>query len=62
MAVIVALKTEAGGAIGLGIAVDEEDLEAFESEAGGEVDRSRGLADSAFLIDYAENLAHGIQG
>jgi hypothetical protein len=59
--VVVALETEAGGAVGLGVAVHQKDFEAFESEAGGQVDGRGGLADSALLIDYAEYLAHGFQ-
>jgi hypothetical protein len=35
VAAVVALKAEAGGRIGLGIAVNEEDFEAFERQAGG---------------------------
>jgi hypothetical protein len=57
--VVVALKAEAGGGIGLGIAVHQKDFETFESEAGREVDGCRGFADSALLIHYAEYLAHG---
>jgi hypothetical protein len=34
VAAIVTLKTEARGSVGLGIAIDEEDFEAFEREAG----------------------------
>jgi hypothetical protein len=35
MTAVVALKAEAGGGVGLGIAVNEEDFEALEREAGG---------------------------
>jgi len=59
--VVVALKTQAGGGIGLGVAVNQEDLEAFEGEAGGEVDRRGSFAYSALLIDDSENLTHGRQ-
>ncbi len=59
MAVVVALKAEAGGAVGLRIAIDQEDFEAFQSEAGGEVDGCCGLANSALLVDNTENLSHG---
>ena len=61
MPVVIALKTEAGGGIGLGIAVDQEDVEAFQRQTGCEVDGRGGLANSALLIDYAKNLAHGYQ-
>jgi hypothetical protein len=59
--VVVPDETEAGGAIGLRVAIDEKDLEAFESEACGEVNRSGGFANSALLVDNAENLSHGNQ-
>ena len=41
---------EAGGGVGLGIAVDQEDLEAFKSQAGGEVDGGGGFAHTALLV------------
>ena len=47
-------------ALACGIAVDQKNLETFECEAGGKIDCGGGFADSAFLIDDAENLAHGI--
>jgi hypothetical protein len=59
VAIVVADKTEAGGAIGLWIAIDEEDLKAFEREACGEVNSSGGFANSALLVDNTENLSHG---
>jgi hypothetical protein len=31
----------------------------LDGEAGGEVDGSGGLANSALLVDNAENLSHG---
>ena len=58
MAVIVALEAESGGSVGLGIAVDKEGLEAFERQAGSEVDGCGGFANSALLVDNAEYLAH----
>ena len=59
VAVVVALQTEAGGGVCLRVAVDQEDVEAFKSEAGGQVDGSGGFANSALLVDNAENLSHG---
>ena len=53
---------EAGSGIGLGIAIDQKDLEALDCQAGGEIDCGGSFADSALLIDDAENLAHGISG
>ena len=60
VAVVVALKSETGRGIGLGIAVDEKHFEFLERQAGGEINRGGSFADSALLIDNAENLAHGI--
>jgi hypothetical protein len=31
----------------------------LDGEAGGEVDRGGGFADSALLVDNAKNLSHG---
>jgi hypothetical protein len=59
MAVVVALEAEARGGVCLGVAVDKKGLETFDCEAGGKVDGCSGLADSALLIDNAENLTHG---
>lgn len=58
VAIIVALKAEARRGIGLGVAIYEEYFQAFESQACGEVNCGGRLANSAFLIDDAENLAH----
>ena len=43
-------KAEAAGGIGLGIEVDEQDARAAVGEAGGEIDRGRGLTHAAFLV------------
>jgi hypothetical protein len=59
MAIVVALKSEAGGAICLGVTVDEEDFEALDCQAGSQIDGSGGLADSALLVHKSENLTHG---
>jgi hypothetical protein len=59
MTIVVALKSKAGGTICLGIAVHEEDFKALDSEAGGQIDRCSGLANSALLVDKPENLTHG---
>jgi hypothetical protein len=58
-AIVIALETEAGGGVGLGVAIDKKDLETFESQAGGEIDRCGGFANSALLVDNAEYLSHG---
>ena len=50
MAIVVPLKAEAGSSVGLGVAVDQENLETFESEAGGEVDGCGGFANPALLV------------
>jgi hypothetical protein len=60
VAAVVAEKSETGGSVGLGIAIDQEYLEAFESETGRKVDGSGGLANSAFLIHDSKNLSHGL--
>ena len=60
MAIVVALETEAGGGIGLRIAVDEQDLEPLERQAGGKIDGSGGFAHSALLIYDPDDLSHGI--
>ena len=62
VAVIVPWDTKPGSGVGLGVAIDQKDVETFDGEAGGEVDCGGRLADSALLIDHAENLAHGISG
>ena len=59
-AIVVAQETDSRGGVGLGIGIDQEDIEAFQSQAGSQVDRRCGLADSALLIDDTEYLAHGI--
>ncbi len=52
--VAIARDAEAAGAVGLGIAVDEDALQSFESEGGAEIDRGRGLADATFLVGDSE--------
>jgi hypothetical protein len=59
MAIVVALKSEAGGTIGLGIAIHQEDLETLQCQACSQVDRGCGFANSALLVDNSEYLAHG---
>jgi hypothetical protein len=52
--------TEAAGRVALGVHVNEEDAAPEGGEAGTEVDRGGGLADSAFLVNdcyYAAQLA-----
>ncbi len=60
VAAVVALQTEPGGGIRLGIAIDEEDFEAFEREAGGQIDGRSGFAHASLLIDESDDLSHGI--
>ena len=57
---VVAGKAEAGGAVGLGVAVDEENALAKKGEACGEIDGGGGFADSTFLVDDPEDFAHGL--
>jgi hypothetical protein len=60
VAAVVALEAETGGSVRLGIAIDKEDLEALEREAGGQIDGSGGFAHSSLLIDESDDLSHGI--
>ena len=60
MAVVVALEAEAGGGVGLRIAVDQEDLEAFQCQTRRQIDGRGGLSYPALLVDDADDLAHGI--
>jgi len=57
--IIVALESKAGGTVCLGIAVHEEDFKALDSETGGQIDGSGGLAKLRLLVDKPENLTHG---
>ena len=61
VAIVVPGESETRGAIRLRVAVDKKDFEAFESEACGEINCCRGLANPALLVDNAENLSHGNQ-
>jgi len=61
VAVIVPLEAHAGRGVGLRVAVDKQDFETFERDAGGQVDSRGGFANSALLIDNAQNSSHGIQ-
>uniref|UniRef100_E6QL24 Uncharacterized protein n=1 Tax=mine drainage metagenome TaxID=410659 RepID=E6QL24_9ZZZZ len=56
---VVAGKSEAGGTVGLRVAVDQENPESTHGEAGSEVDCGGSFSDAAFLVDDSENLAHG---
>jgi hypothetical protein len=42
----------------LGVAVDEEDLAAFEGEGGGQIDRRGGLSDATLLVCDGDNFSH----
>jgi len=52
-------EAEAPGGVGLGVAVDEEGLEAFQGDGGGEVDGGGGFADPALLVDDGDDLRRG---
>jgi hypothetical protein len=58
---VVALETETGGGVGLGIAIDQENLQALEGEACSQIDGRGGFAHTSLLIDESDDLAHGIQ-
>ena len=51
-------QAEAGGGVGLGVAIDEEGWDAAGGEAGGEVDAGGGLSDSAFLVGDGNDPRH----
>ena len=59
--VIVPLKAEAGGGIGLRVAVNQQDFKAFQRETCSEIDSCSGFANAALLVDNTENLTHGNQ-
>jgi hypothetical protein len=60
VAAVVALKAEARAGVGLGIAIDEEDFEAFERQAGSKIDGRGGFSHTSLLIHETDDLAHGI--
>ena len=60
VAVIVALHAEAGGGVGLGVAIDQEDFEAFEGQGGAEIDGGGGFAHATLLIHDPDNFPHGV--
>jgi hypothetical protein len=60
VAAVVALEAEARGGVGLGIAINEEDLEPLERQAGGKINGSGGFAHSTLLVDEPDDLSHGI--
>ena len=51
----IACEAEAGGGVGLGIAIDEQGGDTVQSECGGEVDGGGGFADATFLVDDGED-------
>jgi hypothetical protein len=54
------LDAERAGGIGLRIEVDQERVNLFVGERGGEIDRGGGLADAALLVGDGENgRGHG---
>ena len=51
------MESQAGGGVGLGIAVHEGDAKFCRREGGSEIDGCGGLTDSAFLIGYRDDFA-----
>ena len=49
-------EAESASGVGLWVTVDEEGIDSFEGEGGGEIDRGCGLSDSALLIDDRDDL------
>jgi hypothetical protein len=62
LAVGILLKTEAGGRVGLGVAIDEEGMDAAGGEAGGEVDAGSGFPYSTFLVGDGNDPRHMSSG
>ena len=56
---VVALNAEAGGRIGLGIAINEENFQSLQGQRGTKVNCGRGFAHSTLLIHDADNFPHG---
>ncbi len=52
------VESEAGGGVGLRIAIDEEGWDAAGGEAGGEVDAGGGFPYSAFLVGDGNDPRH----
>ena len=55
-------ESEAGGGVGLRVAIDEEGWDSAGGEAGGEVDAGSCLPYSAFLIGDGDDPRHGDSG
>ena len=62
MAIVVAGDAQARGGICLRVAVDQEDFEPLQRQAGGKIDRGGSFAHTTLLVYNAENLSHGISG
>ena len=58
---VVPLHTEPRSGVGLGVAVHQEDLEAFEGERRTEVNCGGGFAHATLLINDPDNFPHGSQ-
>src|SRR5579862_9375831 len=56
---IIALNTQSGGGVCLGVAVDQEYFEAFEGQGGTEVNGGGGFAHATLLIHDPDDLPHG---
>ena len=48
----------AGGGVGLGVKVTEENLLSGFRQGGGQVDAGGRLSDAAFLVDNRDNFSH----
>jgi hypothetical protein len=51
-------EAEAGGGVGLRVAIDEQRMDSAGGEAGGEVDAGGCLPNSTFLIRYGNDPRH----
>src|SRR5215472_1533302 len=59
---VVALHPESRSGVGLGIAINQKNLEALERQRGAEVDSGGGFTHTALLIDDPDNFPHGFSG
>ena len=54
-------ESDSAGQVRLGIDIDEEDAPVQGGECGGQIDRGRGLADAALLVDDRLYLLHHLR-
>ena len=52
------LDAQSAGGVALRVNVNDQRLSACLGQTGGDIDRSRGLADPALLIGHSDDLSH----